>query len=90
MGHMTVSIQHFVPSNSVDALIGRRLRQLRTERRLTAKDVAIILAVPEYRINCFEEGTERIRADEMFVLAALLDAPISAFVRNLQASRCAL
>jgi transcriptional regulator with XRE-family HTH domain len=83
MVHMTISIQYFAPSNSVDALIGERLRELRTERGLTASGMANALAVTEKRINGFEQGTARIRARELFVLAALLDAPISAFVRNL-------
>jgi transcriptional regulator with XRE-family HTH domain len=83
MGGMKLSNQQFAPSNSVDALIGGRLRQLRSERRLTIADLANALAVPLDRICCFEQGTARIRADELFVLSALLDVPISTFVRNL-------
>ncbi|MGB7244914.1 MAG: helix-turn-helix transcriptional regulator [Sulfitobacter sp.] len=71
-------------SHPVDVHVGRKLKQIRTLRRLSQTDVARKLDLSFQQIQKYEIGSNRIAASRLFDLAKILDVPTSYFFEGLE------
>ncbi len=71
-------------ADKFDAAIGKRLRQLRTERGLTQTQLGDMLDVSFQQIQKYEKGTNRIGSGRLWVISRLLNAPITYFFEELE------
>lgn len=73
-------------SHPVDVYVGRKLKQIRTLRRLSQTDVAKELDLSFQQIQKYEIGSNRIAASRLYELSKILDVPTSYFFEGLDAS----
>lgn len=73
-------------SHPVDVHVGRKLKQIRTMRRLSQTDVARELDLSFQQIQKYEIGSNRIAASRLYELSRILDVPTSYFFEGLDAS----
>lgn len=73
-------------SHPVDVHVGRKLKQIRTMRRLSQTDVAKELNLSFQQIQKYEIGSNRIAASRLYELARILDVPTSYFFEGLDAT----
>ncbi|WP_375229948.1 helix-turn-helix domain-containing protein [Roseobacter sp. S98] len=73
-------------SHPVDVHVGRKLKQIRTIRRLSQTDVARELSLSFQQIQKYEIGSNRIAASRLYELSRILDVPTSYFFEGLDAS----
>ncbi|WP_299688724.1 helix-turn-helix transcriptional regulator [uncultured Tateyamaria sp.] len=66
-------------SHPVDIHVGKRLKQIRTLRRMSQTDVAKKLNLSFQQIQKYEIGSNRIAASRLFELSRILDVPTSYF-----------
>lgn len=66
-------------SHPVDVHVGKRLKQIRTLRRMSQTDVAKRLNLSFQQIQKYEIGSNRIAASRLFELSRILDVPTSYF-----------
>lgn len=76
-----------MPFKKMDQMIGKRLRYLRNLSEYSQKDLAALLNVPVDKIKNYENGIDRIPADKLFDMSAILNAPISKFFDQLESSK---
>jgi transcriptional regulator with XRE-family HTH domain len=70
-------------SHPVDVHVGRRLKQIRTLRRMSQTDVARKLSLSFQQIQKYEIGSNRIAASRLFELSQVLGVPTSYFFEGL-------
>lgn len=70
-------------SHPVDAHVGKRLKQIRTLRRMSQTDVAKRLNLSFQQIQKYEIGSNRVAASRLFELSQILDVPTSYFFEGL-------
>lgn len=70
-------------SHPVDVHVGRKLKQIRTMRRLSQTDVARELDLSFQQIQKYEIGANRIAASRLYELSRILDVPTSYFFEGL-------
>lgn len=70
-------------SHPVDIHVGRKIKQIRTLRRLSQTDVARKLSLSFQQIQKYEIGSNRVAASRLFELAQILDVPPSYFFEGL-------
>ncbi|NNE52364.1 MAG: helix-turn-helix transcriptional regulator [Sulfitobacter sp.] len=70
-------------AHPVDAHVGRKLKQIRTLRRMSQTDVARKLNLSFQQIQKYEIGSNRIAASRLFELSETLDVPPSYFFEGL-------
>ena len=70
-------------SHPVDVHVGRKLKQIRTLRRLSQTDVARKLDLSFQQIQKYEIGSNRVAASRLFELAQILDVAPSYFFEGL-------
>lgn len=70
-------------SHPVDVHVGRRLKQIRTLRRMSQTDVAKNLNLSFQQIQKYEIGSNRIAASRLYELSRILDVPTSYFFEGL-------
>lgn len=73
-------------SHPVDAHVGRKLKQIRTMRRLSQTDVARELNLSFQQIQKYEIGSNRIAASRLYELSRIFDVPTSYFFEGLDAA----
>jgi transcriptional regulator with XRE-family HTH domain len=73
-------------SHPVDVHVGRKLKQIRTMRRLSQTDVARELDLSFQQIQKYEIGSNRIAASRLYELSRILDVPTSYFFEGLDTS----
>ncbi|MDW3224591.1 MAG: helix-turn-helix transcriptional regulator [Paracoccaceae bacterium] len=73
-------------SHPVDVHVGRKLKQIRTMRRLSQTDVARKLELSFQQIQKYEIGSNRIAASRLYELSRILDVPTSYFFEGLDTS----
>lgn len=71
-------------SHPVDVHVGRKLKQIRTMRRLSQTDVAKQLNLSFQQIQKYEIGSNRIAASRLYELARILGVPTSYFFEGLE------
>ncbi|MGD9294455.1 MAG: helix-turn-helix transcriptional regulator [Roseobacter sp.] len=74
-------------SHPVDVHVGRKLKQIRTIRRLSQTDVARELNLSFQQIQKYEIGSNRIAASRLYELSRILDVPTSYFFEGLDAHK---
>lgn len=70
-------------SHPVDAHVGRKLKQIRTLKRLSQTDVARQLGLSFQQIQKYEIGSNRVAASRLFELAQIFDVTPSYFFEGL-------
>lgn len=70
-------------THPVDAHVGKKLKQIRTLRRLSQTDVARKLDLSFQQIQKYEIGSNRVAASRLFELSQILDVPPSYFFDGL-------
>ena len=70
-------------SHPVDVHVGKRLKQIRTLRRLSQTDVARKLELSFQQIQKYEVGSNRVAASRLFELSQILDVPPAYFFEGL-------
>ena len=70
-------------SHPVDVHVGRKLKQVRTLRRLSQTDVARKLNLSFQQIQKYEIGSNRVAASRLFELSQILEVPPSYFFEGL-------
>lgn len=70
-------------SHPVDVHVGRKLKQIRTMRRLSQTDVARDLNLSFQQIQKYEIGSNRIAASRLYELSRILEVPTSYFFEGL-------
>lgn len=70
-------------AHPVDVHVGRRLKQIRTARRMSQTDVAKQLDLSFQQIQKYEIGSNRIAASRLYELSRILDVPTSYFFEGL-------
>ncbi len=70
-------------SHPVDVHVGKRLKQIRTLRRMSQTDVAKRLNLSFQQIQKYEIGSNRVAASRLFELSRILDVPTSYFFEGL-------
>ncbi|AXI45072.1 XRE family transcriptional regulator [Sulfitobacter sp. SK012] len=70
-------------SHPVDVHVGRKLKQIRTLRRLSQTDVARQLNLSFQQIQKYEIGSNRVAASRLFELAQIFDVSPAYFFDGL-------
>lgn len=70
-------------THPVDIHVGKQLKQIRTERRLSQTDVAKQLNLSFQQIQKYEIGSNRVAASRLFELSQILEVPPSYFFDGL-------
>ena len=73
-------------SHPVDVHVGRKLKQIRTMRRMSQTDVAKELNLSFQQIQKYEIGSNRIAASRLYELSKILDVPTSYFFEGLDSA----
>ena len=71
-------------SHPVDVHVGRRLKQIRSLRRMSQTDVARRLKLSFQQIQKYEIGSNRVAASRLFELSRILDVPTSYFFEGIE------
>ncbi len=66
-------------AQEVDRLVGQRIRERRLARGVTQQGLAKALGISYQQVQKYENGTNRISAGRLFVLARLLGADVADF-----------
>jgi transcriptional regulator with XRE-family HTH domain len=70
-------------SHPVDIHVGKKLKQIRTLRRLSQTDVAKRLKLSFQQIQKYEIGSNRVAASRLFELSQILDVTPAYFFEGL-------
>ncbi len=70
-------------SHPVDVHVGKRLKQIRTLRRMSQTDVAQKLNLSFQQIQKYEIGSNRVAASRLFELSRILDVQTSYFFEGI-------
>ncbi len=73
--------------SEIDAHVGLHLRRRRLMAGITQEDVGKVLGVSFQQVQKYENGTNRISAGRLYVLANLLNANVSDFFDGLDPMR---
>lgn len=71
-------------AHPVDVHVGRKLKQIRTLRRMSQTDVARRLNLSFQQIQKYEIGSNRIAASRLFELSQILEVPPGYFFEGLE------
>jgi transcriptional regulator with XRE-family HTH domain len=63
--------------NSVDSLVGARIRILRKRRKMSQTDLGEAIGVTFQQIQKYENGKNRVGASRLHLVATALDVPIA-------------
>lgn len=74
--------------NIVDCYVGRRLKVLRKQKRLSQKDLAERLGVTFQQIQKYEKGLNRLPASRMLSICFALDITPNDLFRDLLSKEC--
>lgn len=74
-------------ATSVDAEVGRRLRELRMLAGLSQSDLAATIGLTFQQLQKYERGVNRISASKLYLLARHLSVPVSAFFVDIDSQR---
>ncbi|MFQ5346682.1 MAG: helix-turn-helix domain-containing protein [Rhodothalassiaceae bacterium] len=66
-------------ANEVDRHIGERIREHRLERGLTQQDLARALGISYQQVQKYENGSNRVSAGRLYILAQALGVRVGAF-----------
>ena len=67
------------PLNSVDIGVGRALKKLRLNRRLSVDEMALALNITPEQLNAIEDGLLRMPVQVLFRATTQFEVPVSNF-----------
>jgi transcriptional regulator with XRE-family HTH domain len=70
----------------VDAFVGGRIRERRTEMGLTQENLATALQISYQQVQKYEAGTNRVSAGRLFEIARKLEVDVAYFYQGLDPS----
>lgn len=70
-------------TSDADQHVGRRLRELRTDRGLSQTEVADALGVTFQQVQKYETGANRVSAGRLWALAGYFGVSVRAFYQGL-------
>jgi transcriptional regulator with XRE-family HTH domain len=70
----------------VDAYVGGRIRERRTEMGLTQENLATALQISYQQVQKYEAGTNRVSAGRLFEIARKLEVDVAYFYEGLDPS----
>lgn len=70
-------------SRRVDAYVGGRIRERRTEMGLTQENLATALQISYQQVQKYEAGTNRVSAGRLFEIARKLEVDVAYFYEGL-------
>lgn len=70
-------------TNAVDAAVGKRIRQRRTELAMSQEKLAEFLGLTFQQVQKYEKGVNRVGASRLFDLARVLAVPLEYFFEDL-------
>jgi transcriptional regulator with XRE-family HTH domain len=65
--------------DAVDILVGRNIRILRQDRRMSQTELGRQIDVTFQQVQKYENGTNRVGSGRLFKIASILGVPITAF-----------
>lgn len=65
--------------NDTDVFVGRRIRALRLERRISQERLSTFLGLTFQQVQKYEKGTNRVSASVLFETAKALGVEVAAF-----------
>ena len=65
--------------DSIDMLVGRKIRVHRLSRGISQEALADALGITFQQVQKYEKGTNRVGSGRLFRIAGLLEVPVSAF-----------
>ena len=74
-------------ANSVDALVGSRIRIVRMRRKMTLAALGELLDVTFQQVQKYEKGANRVGASRLHQIANVLGVPVSEFFAGAEAGR---
>jgi transcriptional regulator with XRE-family HTH domain len=74
---------------SIEIVIGRRIRQVRTVKGLSQARLAQMLGISFQQVQKYESGQNRIAAGRLWEIANALDTPVALFFTDPGATRTA-
>lgn len=66
-------------ANEVDHYVGLRIRERRQQRGVTQQELARALGISYQQVQKYENGTNRVSAGRLYILAQALDLTVSDF-----------
>ena len=66
-------------ANNVDQYVGLRIRERRQQRGVTQQELARALGISYQQVQKYENGTNRVSAGRLYILAQALDLTVSDF-----------
>jgi transcriptional regulator with XRE-family HTH domain len=76
-------------ARAVDVHVGRRIRTLRMERKVTIADLAGSIGVTAQQLQKYESGANRIGSSKLYVIAQTLEIEVGALFADLpRPARC--
>ncbi|MDU8910474.1 helix-turn-helix transcriptional regulator [Aestuariicoccus sp. MJ-SS9] len=66
-------------TSTIDALVGRRIKQRRQALRMTQSDLAEQIDVRFQQIQKYESGQNRVAASRLWLIARVLEVPVTFF-----------
>lgn len=66
-------------ANDVDHYVGLRIRERRQQRGVTQQELARALGISYQQVQKYENGTNRVSAGRLYILAQALDLEIADF-----------
>ena len=66
-------------SNAIDAAVGARIRNLRLRKKLSQTELGEAIGVTFQQVQKYENGTNRVSASRLALMAKLFAVPITAF-----------
>jgi transcriptional regulator with XRE-family HTH domain len=69
-------------AGAIDAQIGKRIRQVRSSKRMSQEDLARRIGISCQQLQKYESGANRISASRLVQLADVLDVQIALFLRD--------
>ncbi len=70
-------------ANQVDRHVGQRIKEHRLERGITQQELARALGISYQQVQKYENGTNRVSAGRLYILAQALGVRIGAFFEGL-------
>jgi len=70
--------------DGVDGLVGRDIKVLRLNQRISQTDLANALGVSFQQVQKYENGTNRVSSGRLFKIASLFRVPITAFFEGVE------
>jgi len=83
-------IKNMRGTTKIDQEIGNRLRQARLAKRLTQDGLGKLIGISFQQIQKYENGSNRIAASRLYLLADVLGIPVAYFFDNLEKAPAAL